>query len=137
MGDPHHMDKSVAYRATLFLTRRIWLAMIPAQAASAGNLRRFVLGDMLSPSSREHLIEWMVGCQTGNNRLRGGLLKDWKIGDKTGNSGRDASGDIAIAWPKVGGSVLICAYTQGGSPTPPQFEAVFAEVGRMVGRQMG
>src|SRR5215217_3753652 len=84
----------------------------------AGNLRRFVLGDVLSPGSREHLTEWMVGCKTGNN-------------------GKDASGDIAIAWPKVGGPVLICAYTQGGSPTPPQFEAIFAEVGRMVGRQMG
>jgi beta-lactamase class A len=105
--------------------------------AMAGNLRRFVLGDVLSPGSREHLTEWMVGCKTGNNRLRGGLPKDWKIGDKTGNNGKDASGDIAIAWPKAGGPVLICAYTQGGSPTPPQFEAIFAEVGRMVGRQMG
>jgi hypothetical protein len=41
MGGQHHMDKSVAYRATLFLTHltwiltlRTWLAMIPAQAAS-------------------------------------------------------------------------------------------------------
>ena len=106
-------------------------------AAMAGNLRRFVLGEVLSTSSRQHLTEWLVGCKTGNNRLRGGLPKDWKIGDKTGNNGKDASGDIAIAWPKVGGPVLICAYTQGGSPTPPQFEAIFAEVGRMVGRQMG
>ena len=71
-------------------------------AAMAGNLRRFVLGDVLSPGSREHLTEWMVGCKTGNNRLRGGLPKDWKIGDKTGNNGKDASGDIAIAWPNGG-----------------------------------
>jgi beta-lactamase class A len=87
-------------------------------AAMAGNLRRFLLGDALSQGLREHLTEWMVGCKTGNN-------------------GKDASGDIAIAWPKAGGPVLICAYTQGGSPTPPQFEAIFAEVGRMVGRQLG
>jgi beta-lactamase class A len=106
-------------------------------AAMAGNLRRFVLGDVLSPGSRQHLTEWLVGCKTGNNRLRGGLPKDWKIGDKTGNNGKDASGDIAIAWPTAGGPVLICAYAQGGSPTPPQFEAIFAEVGRMVGRQLG
>ena len=69
----------------------------------AGNLRRFVLGDVLSPGSRQHLTEWMVGCKTGNNRLRGGLPKDWKIGDKTGNNGKDASGDIAIAWPTLAG----------------------------------
>ncbi|WP_108516908.1 class A beta-lactamase [Bradyrhizobium algeriense] len=106
-------------------------------AAMAGNLRRFLLGDVLSMGSREHLTEWLVGCKTGNNRLRGGLPKEWKIGDKTGNNGKDASGDIAIAWPAAGGPVLVCAYTQGGSPTPRQFESVFAEIGRMAGRQLG
>src|SRR5213078_3044311 len=39
MGDLHHMDKSVAYRATLFLTHRALLAMIPAQAASNATLK--------------------------------------------------------------------------------------------------
>ncbi len=106
-------------------------------AAMAGNLRRFVLGEVLSPVSRQHLTEWLVGCKTGNNRLRGGLPTEWKIGDKTGNNGKDASGDIAIAWPAAGGPVLVCAYTQGGSPTAKQFEAVFAEIGRMAGRQLG
>jgi hypothetical protein len=33
--------------------------------------------------------------------------------------------------------VLVSVYTQGGSPTPKQLEAVFAEIGRMVGRQLG
>ena len=106
-------------------------------AAMAGNLRRLVLGEVLSKGSREHLTEWMVGCKTGNNRLRGGFPADWKVGDKTGSNGKDAAGDIAIAWPGAGGPVLVCAYTQGGSPTPKQFEAVFAEIGRMVGRQLG
>ena len=106
-------------------------------AAMAGNLRRFLLGDVLKPGSREHLREWMVGCKTGSNRLRAGLPKEWTIGDKTGNNGKDASGDIVIAWPKAAGPVLVCAYTQGGSPTQQQVEAVFAEVGRMVGRQLG
>jgi beta-lactamase class A len=39
-----------------------------------------------------------------------------------------------MAWPIAGGPVLICAYTQSGSPTPKQFEAVFAEIGRMTGQ---
>jgi len=106
-------------------------------SAMAGNLRRFLLGDVLTPASREHLAQWMVDCKTGNNRLRSGLPKDWKIGDKTGNNGKDASGDIAIAWPKSGGPVLIAAYTQGGSPNPQQLEAVFKEIGAMVGQQLG
>lgn len=90
-----------------------------------------------APGSRQHLTEWLVGCKTGNNRLRGGLPREWNVGDKTGSNGKDASGDIAIAWPDTGGPVLVCASTQGGSPTPKQFEAVFAEIGRLVGRQLG
>ena len=74
----------------------------------------------------------MVGCKTGANRLRGGLPASWTIGDKTGNNGEDASGDIAVAWTKPDTPILIAAYTQGGSPTAPQIEAAFARIGRMV-----
>ena len=106
-------------------------------AAMAASLRRFVLGEVLSQASRERLTGWMVDCKTGKNRLRAGLPESWRIGDKTGNNGRDAAGDIAVAWPGSGGPVLVCAYTQGGSPTASQLQGVFAEIGRMVGRQLG
>jgi beta-lactamase class A len=106
-------------------------------AAMAGNLRRLVLGEVLSPASRQRLTGWMLDCKTGANRLRGGLPKDWRIGDKTGNNGKDASGDIAVAWPRPEAPVLICAYTQGGFPTAAQIETVFAVIGRMVGQRLG
>jgi beta-lactamase class A len=106
-------------------------------AAMAGNIRRFVLGDVLSPASRDQLTDWMVNCKTGANRLRAGLPKTWKIGDKTGNNGKDAAGDIAVVWPKPRTPVLIAAYTQGGTPTAPQIEAVFTAIGRMVGQRLG
>ncbi len=48
-----------------------------------------------------------------------------------GNNGKDASGDIAVTWSTRGGPVLICAYTQGGAPTPRQVEAVFAGIGSL------
>ena len=105
--------------------------------AMVGNLRRFVLGEILSRESRQQLTGWMLNCKTGNNRLRAGLPKDWRIGDKTGNNGKDASGDIAVAWPEPDRPVLIAAYTQGGSPSAAQLEAVFTEIGRMVGSQLG
>jgi beta-lactamase class A len=106
-------------------------------AAMAANLRRFVLGEVLSAASRQRLTGWMLNCKTGNNRLRAGLPKDWKIGDKTGNNGKDAAGDIAVAWPRPDAPILICAYTQGGSPTAPQLEAAFTEIGRLVGKTLG
>ena len=104
--------------------------------AMAGNLRRFVLGRVLSSPSRERLTDWMIGCQTGANRLRAGLPKDWLIGDKTGNNGKDAAGDLLVAWPNPGAPLLIAMYTQGGSPTPAGLDEAFAEVGRLAARAL-
>jgi beta-lactamase class A len=105
--------------------------------AMAGNVRRFVLGKRLSAPSRERLTGWMIDCRTGDNRLRGGLPKAWRIGDKTGNNGKDASGDLAIAWPRPDRPILVCAYVQGGSPTTDQITAVFADIGRLAGERLG
>ncbi len=105
-------------------------------AAMAGNLRKLLLGRELSDGSQAKLIGWMVDCQTGANRLRGGLPKAWRVADKTGNNGKDASGDITLAWPAPNRPILICAYAQGGSPSPERIERLFAEIGRMVGEQL-
>lgn len=105
-------------------------------SAMAGNLKRLVTGEALSPASRAQLTEWMVGCKTGANRLRGGLPANWKIGDKTGYNGKDAAGDIAVVWPKSDTPILIVAYTQGGTPTAAQIAAAFARIGRMVAERL-
>jgi beta-lactamase class A len=105
-------------------------------AAMAGNLRSLILGGVLSPNSRERLTSWMLGCKTGDNRLRAGLPNGWRVGDKTGNNGKDAAGDIAVTWSTRAEPVLICAYTRGGTPTPHQLEVVFAGIGHFVGTHL-
>ena len=105
-------------------------------AAMAGNLRRFVLGDVLSPGSREQLARWLRDCQTGLEMLRAGLPHGWTIGDKTGNNGKDALGDIAVAWPQAARPVVICVYTQGGSADAAQLKSLFADIGRIVGQRL-
>jgi beta-lactamase class A len=105
-------------------------------AAMAGNLRALVLGTVLSSTSRRRLTDWMLGCKTGGDRLRAGLPTGWRVGDKTGNNGKDASGDVAVAWTMHDQPVLICAYTQGGAPTPHQVESVFTDIGRFVGTHL-
>jgi beta-lactamase class A len=101
-------------------------------AAMAASLKRFVLGGVLAPNSRQKLTDWMLACQTGANRLRAGLPKGWMIADKTGNNGADAAGDIAVAWVGPNEPLLICAYTQGGAPKPEDHDALFAAIGRLV-----
>lgn len=102
----------------------------------AGNLQSLILGTVLSPDSRERLTGWMLGCKTGDKRLRAGLRKGWRVGDKTGNYGEMAAGDIEVTWTTRAEPVLICAYTQGGEPTRSQVETVFADIGRLVGRHL-
>src|ERR1051326_2689529 len=53
----------------------------------------------LSDASRALLTKWMIGNTTGNDRIRAGLPKEWRVGDKTGTGPHAATNDIAIAWP--------------------------------------
>lgn len=105
-------------------------------AATAGNLRKLILGKVLSPESRKLLTGWMLECKTGSNRLRAGLAKDWRIADKTGNNGVDAFIDISVSWSKRDEPVLICAYTRDGSPRPDQVDALFAGIGHFVSKKL-
>ena len=86
------------------------------------------------PGNIPHMVA--VHKAAGANRLRGGLPADWKIGDKTGYNGKDAAGDIAVAWPKPDTPILITAYVQGGTPTAAQIASVFAQTGRMVAERL-
>lgn len=105
-------------------------------AAMAQTLRKLALGDVLAPASRNRLVEWLVACQTGTTKLRAGMPRSWRIGDKTGNNGTDAAGDLAVAWPERAGPIVVCAYVHGGKPTPGQQDALFAAVGRLVAAQL-
>lgn len=106
-------------------------------AAMASTLERLALGPVLSAAARRTFTGWLIDSQTGADRLRSGLPTTWKTGDKTGNNGKDAAGDIAIAWPSVGAPIVIAAYTRGGSPTAEQFAAVFQGIGRHVAATLG
>jgi beta-lactamase class A len=104
--------------------------------AMAQSIRRFVLGKTLAYGSREKLTDWMIACQTGANRLRAGLPKAWMVGDKTGNNGSDAAGDLAVAWQGPGAPILIACYVQGGKPRSADIDAVFAAAGRLAGERL-
>jgi beta-lactamase class A len=105
-------------------------------AAMAGTLRRLLLGDVLSPASRERLTGWMRNCKTGVDLLRAGLPKGWTVADKTGNDGKAMLVDIAVAWPEDGKPLLITAYIDGGPVTPAQVRRLMADIGGLVGREI-
>lgn len=101
-------------------------------AAMTATLRTLVLGDALSVDSRARLTGWLVGCKTGDSRLRAGLPAGWRVGDKTGGGGRGATNDIAVLWPPGRPPLVVAAYLAEASAPPERRNAALAAVGRVV-----
>jgi beta-lactamase class A len=101
-------------------------------AAMAKNLKALTLGTALSASSRDQLIAWLVGCKTGDAKLRAGLPKGWRVGDKTGSGGHGSNNDVAVIWPEGRAPVIVTSYLTETSGTDDQRNAAHAAVGRAV-----
>ncbi len=99
-------------------------------AAMANTLNALANGNGLSAASRRRLVDWMVASKTGETRLRAGLSKTWRVGDKTGTTDNGTTNDIAIAWPPNRKPVLITAYLTGSPLDAAGRNAVLADVGR-------
>lgn len=101
-------------------------------AAMLGNMRELLLGERLSAASREQLIAWLVANKTGDARLRAGLPKGWRVGDKTGTGDRGTANDIAIVWPAGRAPILIVAYLTGATQaSAAQRDAALAKIGAL------
>lgn len=83
----------------------------PAEMLS--NLRKIALGTVLSQKSRDLLIGWMLRNTTGDERIRAGVPKDWKVADKTGSGERGTAGDVGIVWPPHRAPLLMVIYVAG------------------------
>jgi len=99
--------------------------------AMAGVLRQTVLGGALSPASRQQLTGWLVANKTGDKRLRAGVPKGWRIGEKTGTGNNNATNDVGVIWPPGRAPLVVTAYHAESSAALPEREAVLAEVGRL------
>jgi beta-lactamase class A len=100
--------------------------------AMVGDLRQAVLGDALSPASRQRLQGWMTQCKTGLTQLRAGLPAAWRVGDKTGNDGRMTTNDIAVVWTPTQPIVIACYLTDAGAVSADARMAAIADIGRLV-----
>jgi beta-lactamase class A len=100
--------------------------------AMLGLLQEIVLGNVLSPASRNRLISWLVGNKTGDRRLRAGLPKDWRVGDKTGAGNHNATNDVAVIWPPNRAPLIVTAYYIEAEGSDDERNAVLADVGRFV-----
>jgi beta-lactamase class A len=98
--------------------------------ALADDLKRFVLGGLLSAGRRQLLTSWLLGNTTGGPYIRAGVPAGWKVGDKTGNGGYGTRNDIAVAWPATGGPIVIAIQSDRGSAGASSDDALIADATR-------
>lgn len=99
--------------------------------AMTGHLRDLVLGDTLTPASRTQLTDWLIANRTGDRRLRAGLPKGWRVGDKTG-SGPGTTNDVAVLWPPGRAPLLVATYLTGSPQADERRSATLAAVAREI-----
>ncbi|OEV27971.1 class A beta-lactamase [Streptomyces nanshensis] len=75
--------------------------------ALAGDLRAFVLGDVLGEAERKQLSEWLRTNTTGDELIRAGVPQDWVVGDKTGSGSYGGRNDIAVLRPPGGAPIVV------------------------------
>ncbi|MEU6659756.1 class A beta-lactamase [Streptomyces sp. NPDC046821] len=101
-------------------------------AAMTANLRELVLGDALHPLDRGQLTRWLVENTTGDRRIRAGLPKGWRVGDKTGTPAYGGVNDVAVAWPPGGRAPLVVSvFTTRLDPDTPGEDRIAADITRI------
>jgi len=111
--------------------------------AMAANLRSLVVdgrqagGNGLSRTSSDRLVAWMMSNKTGDAKLRAGLPKDWRIGDKTGGGDHGTMNDVAVIWPPGRKPVIVSVYMTETKASFDDRNAAIAEIGRAVKIAMG
>lgn len=104
--------------------------------AMAGNLRILATGEALSPASRDILLGWLIGCKTGDEKLRAGLPEGWRVGDKTGGGGHRTNNDVGIVWPPGRRPVIAAVYVTQTEASLADRNGAIAEVGRAIARTL-
>jgi beta-lactamase class A len=106
-------------------------------SAMVADLDALLVGDALSPASKEQLAAWLVANTTGDARLRAGLPAGWRVGDKTGTCNSATANDVGIAWPPGRAPILMAAYLAESTASRDQQNAAIADVGRAVAAATG
>lgn len=96
------------------------------------SLRTLILGDALSGASRDQLVAWLVSNTTGDKKLRAGLPKGWRVGDKTGSGSNNASNDVAVIWPPNRPPLIVTVYYTDAKASGDQINSLMADLGRLV-----
>ncbi|MFI6285123.1 class A beta-lactamase [Streptomyces sp. NPDC051018] len=101
--------------------------------ALAGDLRAYVLGDVLGKAERAQLTTWLRTNTTGDEVIRAGMPKGWVVGDKTGTgSNYGARNDIAVVWPPGSAPIVMAILTNRSGEDEEYDNKLIAEAASVV-----
>ncbi|GAA0828532.1 class A beta-lactamase [Streptosporangium amethystogenes subsp. fukuiense] len=108
-------------------------------AAMGRDLRAVTAGTALDAKDRARLNNWLIANRTGDARIRAGLPKTWKVGDKTGTTSQYAgANDVAIVWPGTSAApVIMSIYTNGRAADAVADNKVIADTATILARGLG
>ncbi len=100
--------------------------------AMAQDMRKALIGDVLTQVSRRQLEAWLVDDKVGGKRLRAGLPPSWRIGDKTGSGEHGTANTIAIIWPPDRAPLIAAVYyTESAAPMDAR-NAIHSQIGSII-----
>jgi beta-lactamase class A len=105
--------------------------------AMAATVRKLLLADTLNAAGRDQLARWLIANKTGDARLRAGLPRNWRVGDKTGTGRLGTNNDVAIAWPASRPPLIIACYLTGATLELGAQNEIIASIGRAIGTAFG
>lgn len=100
--------------------------------AMAATMQKLLVGDALSQAARGQLVQWLIDNKTGDARLRAGLPKDWRIGDKTGTGEHNTTNDVAIVWPPRREPLIVTVFYAEANADLAERNAVIADAARAI-----
>ncbi|OYQ19936.1 class A beta-lactamase [Elstera cyanobacteriorum] len=106
-------------------------------AAMTRTLENLLLGPALTPASKTQLTLWLIANTTGDAKVRAGLPKSWRVGDKTGSGARGTMNDVVAIWPPQRKPVLLSLYLTETKASMEDRNAAFAAVGTAIAGMLG
>ena len=100
-------------------------------AAMGKDLQRLLTSDLLKSSSHTRLEGWLQANQTGLKMIRASVPSEWKVGDKTGRSGKGTVNDVAIIRPPTGGPFVLAIYTDNPRESDQVREDLVAAIAKI------
>ena len=105
-------------------------------AAMAGLAGALLTGDILTPSSRQKLVQWLLTSVPQPDRLSAGFPRGWRVGHKPGTGRGGAVNDVAIAWPPGRPPIIVACFISGGNAGREVRTAAHRVVAALVARRI-